>query len=198
MPNGNEIIYCGAGTITNYSPLARRAPHDIDLYSITVAGSTTKRLTNFNAYEFSSITPGKKSDTILCKLITKGAAGIFLLSLTDKVITKIEASNNPRPEIGDSFYDTPAFAKGNTQICFTAPYQLYLMNLSDKKCIEIWSTYGKEKQAMPIFARFDGSDQEVLFSVLAIVNRQYSRSAQFFSYDLTTKTLTPILIPIGD
>ena len=195
MPRGNEVIYCGAGTITNYSPLARKAPHDIDLYSIGINGGAPIKLTNFSAYEFSAITPNKKGDTLLCKLIIKGVEGIYLVSLSDTVKIKIEAENNPRPQIGESFYGTPAYAKNNTQISFTAPYQLYIMNLNDKKCSEIWSTFGKDEQAMPIFSKFDGTDQKVFFSVLPIVNRQYSRSAQIFSYDLTTKKLTPLSIP---
>jgi WD40 repeat protein len=194
MPNGNEIIYCGAGTITNYSPLARKAPHDIDLYSIAITGGIPKKLTNFNAYEFSAITPNKKGDTLLCKLIIKGVEGIYLVSLSDTVKTKIEAVNNPRPQIGESFYGTPAYAKSNMQISITAPYQLYLMSLTDRKCEEIWSTFGKDEQAMPIFSKFDSNDQMIFFSVLPIVNRQYSKSTQLYSYDLTTKKLTPISI----
>lgn len=196
MPNGTEIIYCGAGTITNYSPLARKAPHDIDLYSIGVNGGALKKLTNFSAYEFSAITPNRKGDTLLCKLIIKGAEGIYLVSLSDTVKIKIEAVNNPRPQIGESFYGTPAYAKNNTQITFIAPYQLYIMNLTDKKCAEVWSTFGKDEQAMPIFSKFDKTDQKVFFSVLPIVNRQYSRNAQLYSYDLTTKKVTPISIPL--
>lgn len=196
MPGGNEIIYCGAGTITNYSPLARKAPHDIDLYSIPMTGGTAKKLTNFSAYEFSAITPNRKGDTLLCKLIVKGVEGIYLVSLSDTVKTKIEAVNNPRPQIGESFYGTPAYATNNRLISFTAPYQLYIMSLTDKRCTEIWSTFGKDEQAMPIFSKFDGADEKVFFSILPIVNRQYSRSAQLFSYDLTIKKVIPISIPL--
>jgi hypothetical protein len=195
MPDGNEIIYCGAGAITNYSPLARKAPHDIDLYSIGLNGSNFKKLTDFSAYEFSAISPNQKGDTVLCKLIIKSVEGIYLLSLSDTVKTKIEAVNNPRPEIGEAFYDTPAYSKDNKQISFTAPYQLYLLNLPDKKCEEIWSTFGKDDQAMPIFSRFDGTSQKLLFSVLPIIKRQYSRSAQIYSYDLGTKKTTQVFIP---
>jgi WD40 repeat protein len=198
IPNGNEIVYCGAGIITNYSPLARKAPHDMDLYSVGINGDASKKLTNFSAYEFSAITPSKNGDTLLCKLIIKGVEGIYLVSLSDTVKTKIEAVNNPRPQIGESFYGTPAYAKNNTQISFTAPYQLYIMNLTDKKCVEVWSTFGKDEQAMPIFSKFDGTNEKVFFSVLAIVNRQYSRSAQLYSYDLSIKKLTPISIPLNN
>jgi TolB protein len=193
---GNKILYTGAGTITNYSPMARKAPHDIDLYSIEQDGSNSKKLTDFHAYQFTSIEPNKNGDTILCKLIIKGTEGIYLLSLADTVKTKLEAGNNPRPQIGESFYGTPSFSKDNKQICFIAPYQLYTMNLADKKCEEIWSTFGKDKQAMPIFSKFDQTNKKILFSVLAIVNRQYDRNAKIFSYEIATKKLTQIAIPL--
>lgn len=196
MPNGNEILYCGAGTITNYSPLARKAPHDIDLYSIKVDGGIAKKLTHFSAYEFSDLSPNQKGDTILCKMIVKGVEGIYLLSLSDTVKTKIEAVNNPRPQIGESFYGSPSYAKDNNQISFTAPYQVYTLNLNDKKCVEIWSTFGNDEQAMPIFTKFNSTNDKLFFSVLAIVNRQYSRSAQIYSYDLATKKTTQLFIPI--
>jgi len=196
MPDESEIIYCGAGTITNYSPLAKKAPHDIDLYSLKADGGNSKQLTNFSAYEFSNLNPSKKGDTLLCKLSIKEGDGIYLVSLADTVKTKIEAVNNPRPQIGESFYSSPAYAKDNKQISFTAPYQIYTLNLADKKCAEVWSTLGKDEQAMPIFSRFDGTGQKLLFSVLAVINRQYSRSAQIYSYDLTTKKTTQIFIPL--
>ena len=70
------------------------------------------------------------------------------------------------------------------------------MNLTDKKCEEIWSSFGKEEQAMPIFSRFDGTNKKVIFSVLAIINRKYSQTAQFYSFDRTTKKTTQIPIPL--
>lgn len=196
MPTGNEILYCGAGIITNYSPLARKAPHDIDLYSIKIDGGPSKKLTNFNAYEFSDLSPNLKGDTILCKMIVKGVEGLYFLSLSDTVKTKIEAINNPRPEIGESFYGSPSYAKDYKQISFTAPYQIYTLNLSDKKCAEVWSSFGNEEQAMPIFTKFNNTNEKLYFSVLKIINRQYSRSAQLYYYDLATKKITQVFIPI--
>lgn len=190
--NGEKIFYTGAGTITNYSSIARKAPHDLDLYSIEQDGNNSKKLTDFHAYEFIGIEPNQKGDTILCKL----SSGIYLLSLADTVKTKLEAVNNPRTQIGESFYGTPAFSKDNKQISFTAPYQLYTMNLADKKCEEIWSSFGKDEQAMPIFSKFDPSNKKIVFAVLAIVNRQYNRNAKIFSYDIATKKLTQVAINI--
>lgn len=118
LPDGEKILYCGAGTITNYSPIARKAPHDLDLYSMEQDGNNSKKLTDFHAYEFTGIEPNRKGDTVLCKF----SSGIYLLSLADTVRIKLETVNNPRPQIGDSFYSTPTFSKDNKQISFSAPY----------------------------------------------------------------------------
>lgn len=70
------------------------------------------------------------------------------------------------------------------------------MNLADKKCEEIWSSFGKDEQAMPIFSKFHPNNKRILFAVLAIVNRQYNRNAKIFSCDIATKKLTQVLIPL--
>jgi Tol biopolymer transport system component len=189
LPDGKGILLCGAGAITNYSPMARRAPHDLDLYSIGRDGSQMKRLTNFHAYQLSGISPNQKGDTILFG----GAEGIYLLSLADTIQTKVEAVNNPRPEIGEAFYGTPAYSVDHQQISFIAPYQLYVLNLNNKKCEEVWSSFGKDEQAMPIFSRFNGADHTLIFSVLRIVNRQYTPGAQLYSVDPVSKKATPLL-----
>jgi len=77
-----------------------------------------------------------------------------------------------------------------------APYQLYLLDLATKKCEEIWSTFGKEEQAMPIFSRFDPNGQKLIFAVLPIINRKYTYSARIYSYDLATKKSTQFFIPL--
>ncbi|KOY86647.1 hypothetical protein AD998_11285 [bacterium 336/3] len=199
LPNGEKILYCGAEVVTNYSPMARKAPHKIDLYLTEYDADKSQKLTNFRAYQLSNIQPNKKGDTVLCKLISNNATeGFYLLSLADTVKTKVEVINNPRPEIKDNFYGTPALSHHNKQIAFTAPYQLYIMSLKDHKCEEIWSSFGKEEQAMPIFLRFDKKDEKIFFSILTIVNRRYNFNAKIYSFDIKTKKLTRIEIPLRD
>lgn len=193
--NGNGILYCASDTTRNYSSLGKKAPHGIDLYSMALDGSNRKRLTNFNAYEFSSITPSQSDSMILCRIMAQDIEGIYLLSLSNGLINKIEAVNNPRPEIGEVFYGSPSYSKDNKKITFIAPYQIYLLNLADKKCQKIWSTFGEKEQAMPIFSKFDNKNQKIFFSTLKIVNSTYSLDAQIYSYNLSTKAINQILIP---
>jgi Tol biopolymer transport system component len=192
-PTGDKIIYCGANYLGSYSPTARKGPHDLDIYSIKVDGTEHKKNTSLNAYELSSISLSITGDSILCKLTKKEFEGIYLLSLTDAtLIQKIEATNNPRPEIGGYFYSNPMFASDSKRISFTAPYQLYTLNLDNKECQEVWSTFGKDDQAMVIFSRFFKTRDKLIFSILRIENRQYTRNAELLTVDLSTMKATEI------
>lgn len=194
-PTGDKILFCGAEYLGSYSPIARKAPHDLDIFSINIDGTEKKKLTNFSAYALSSISISQTGDSVLCKLTEKGFDGIYLMSLSDtSLIQKIEAVNNPRPQIGNSFYSNPVYSKDFKSISFTAPYQLYTLNLESKECEEAWSTFGKDNQAMAIFSRFFNSNDKLIFSILRIENRQYSRNAELIILDLNTKKTTEIKI----
>lgn len=194
-PTGDRIIYCGAGFLGSYSPIARKAPHNFDIYSVKADGTELRKHTNLGAYELSSISLSLTGDSVLCKLTKKELDGIYLISLTDTtVIQKIEATNNPRPEIGNSFYNSPMFAPDFKSISFTAPYQLYTLNLRNKECQEVWSTFGKDDQAMVIFSRFFKTRDKLIFSILRIEDRQYTRNAELLTVDLMTMKTTEIKI----
>ena len=192
-PKGDKIIYCGAGYLGSYSPIARKAPHDLDLFSIQSDGKGFKKLTDLSAYSLSSLSLSQSGDTVMCSLTEKELDGIYLLSLSDTTVRqKIEAVNNPRPQIGNFFYSNPMYAPNFKSLSFIAPYQLYTLGLHTKECQEVWSTFGKEEQAMPIFSRFFKSGDQLIFSILKIENRQYARSAELLIVDLKTKKTTKV------
>lgn len=194
-PSENKIIYCGAEFLGSYSPVARKAPHDLYLYSISLDSYDNEKLTKLGAYELSSISLSQTGDSVLCKLTEKDYDGIYLMSLIDtSIIQKIEAINNPRPQIGNSFYSNPNYSENFKNISFTAPYQLYTLDLDSKECEEVWSTFGKDSQAMVIFSKFYNSNEKLIFSILKIENRQYGRNAFIKIVDLKTKEITNIEI----
>jgi len=188
-PDGKKIIFCGASFIGNYSPMARKDPHDIDIYSINVDGTDLKKITDFGAYELSSLSLNESGEKIIFESTIKDKLeGIYLMSLTDtSQIVKIEAQNNPRPEIGGMFYGTPYFSRDNNHISFIAPYQVYTLNLKNKTCKLAWDNTKDKIMAMAIHSRFLQSDKKVIISTLQIVNRKYSSDAQLMIVDLSTK-----------
>lgn len=186
-PNGKEIIYCASKFIGNYSPMARKAPHDIDIYSINIDGTKEKKITNYSAYELSSISIDKQGNKIIFEGTKKDKLeGIYSMSLSDtSVIEKIEAKNNPRKQIGASFYGTPYFSKDNSLISFIAPYQVYTLDLSSKECKIAWYNTKDDEMIMAIHSRFMDSDKKLIISGLKIVKRQYTSNASIMIVNLS-------------
>jgi len=195
-PDGEKIIFCASTYIGNYSPMAKKAPHDIDIYTINIDGTDMKKITDFNAYSLSSISLNNSGTEILFNATVKdNFDGIYLMSLSDtSIIQKIEAINNPRPQIGNSFYSNPNYSKNDKSISFTAPYQLYTLDLGSKECKEVWSTFGKDSQAMVISSKFFNSNNKIIFTILKIENRKYTRNALFRIIDLNTNKITNVKI----
>ncbi len=190
---GDKIIFCAAQFVGNYSPLGRKAPHDLDLFSINPDGTGLKKLTNFKAYSLNSISTDKSGDSVLCALNAGDREGIYLVPLKDTgTLRKIETVNNPRPEIGADFYETPNYSADGKTITFMAPYQLLLMDMATLKCSELWTTLAKDDMAMPMCSSFFNTGDKILFSTLAIKDRHYATDASFYQLDIKTKGLTEL------
>jgi TolB protein len=185
-PNDNQILFCASSFIGNYSPMARKAPHDIDMYSINIDGTNESKITDYSAYALSSISIDNKGEQIAFKVIKKDKLeGIYIMSLSDtSKIQKIEANNNPRPQIGNDFYGTPYFSKNNSTISFIAPYQVYTLNLSSKECKIVWDNTKDDVLMMAIHSRFMNSDKKIIISGLKIINRQYTSNATIMIVNL--------------
>lgn len=185
-PNGKQIVYCASKFIGSYSPMARKAPHDIDIYTITIEGENETKITNYSAYELSSISMDKLGEKIVFECTKKDRLeGIYMMVLSDTSKTeKIEAENNPRPEIGASFYGTPYFSKDNSLISFIAPYQVYTLGLEDKNCKIVWDNTKDDEMIMAIHSRFMDSNSKLVISGLKIVNRQYASNATLMIVNL--------------
>ena len=167
--------------------MARKAPHDIDIYSINTDGTKEKKITNYSTYELSSISIDKQGDKIIFEGTKKDRIeGIYSMSLSDtSTIEKVEAKNNPRPQIGASFYGTPYFSKDNSAISFIAPYQVYTLDLNSKECKVAWDNTKDDEMIMAIHSRFMDSDKKLIISGLKIVKRQYTSNASIMIVNLS-------------
>ena len=185
---GNNILFCLAESFRSYSPLANAAAHNLDIFKVNFDGSELNKLTEFDAYSLGPVSIDNSGDTLLFKVVankTEKLDGIYRMSISNpEFIEHITAANNPRTEIGNWFYNNPCYSYNNTLISFTAPYQLYTLNLADKKCKEIWSTFGKDNQAQVISSRFVKSSKNIFFSTINIEGRSYAKSAQFRIADI--------------
>lgn len=186
-PDGEKILFCGANFIGSYSPLAQKAPHDIDLYSINLNSENEIKITEFHAYELSAISANKTGDQIVFECTKKDRfEGIYSMEIADTAnVVKLEVTNNPRTEIGAYFYGSPCFSSDNSSIAFIAPYQVYTMDLSQKTCKIAWDNTKQKDLIMAIHARFKNADEQLVIAGIKIVDRKYASSAEFYIVNLS-------------
>lgn len=64
----------------NYSPVARKAPHSIDIYFIDLETRESKKLTNYNAYSLSAFNLIEGGNWLVFRIMDK-VSGLYKLNL---------------------------------------------------------------------------------------------------------------------
>jgi len=129
-PNGEQIYFSGSKYYGNYSPVARKAPHDIDIYSVNIESKKVRQITNFESYNLHGLSVTNTGDSLLFHLDSKTKNGLILMSLIDNGIKQIIANNDLRAEKNLTPYEyyLPILSSDNLNIAFSEPYELYIMN----------------------------------------------------------------------
>jgi len=133
-PSGQSIYFTAAKDFKNYSPVARKAPHKIDIYNINIATKYTQKITDFDSYDLHGLSINNAGDSILFRLTANIKNGLYLMDIKSKEMLQITASNDLRVQKKASAYEyyTPVLSKDNSQIAFTEPYELYIMDRQTK------------------------------------------------------------------
>lgn len=123
------LIYTRAGEISKGSPLGRTQPHDYNIYSINYRTDVIRQISIFKG-----IYNMNKLSEVDSNLFVVGMApnGMFFLRRDepDRRFSFVP-KDNPR---GDStLYYSPSYSKKWNCIGFTAPYELYTMDLKTNK-----------------------------------------------------------------
>lgn len=129
-PSGQSIYFTAAGHFGNYSPVARKAPHEIDIYNIDIGTKRVQKITDFNSYDLHGLSINNGGDSLLFRLTAKSNNGLYWMDIKSKALLQISASNDLRAEQKASAYEyyTPVLSKDNSKIAFTEPYELYIMD----------------------------------------------------------------------
>ena len=136
--DGKEIFYTKAETYESYSPIGRAAPHGLDIYGISLDSLRERKITNLRAYGINSLSEAMDQKYLLARLILADM-GMYLISLKNPgSIREITPANNPRADI--DLYDDPSYSKKFNGIVFTAPYELYVMDLKTKNAQLVYDT----------------------------------------------------------
>lgn len=140
--DGKHIFYIKAETFEQYSPLVRKAPHGMDIYRHTLKTNREQRITNFDAYAISAMSTALRGKYLSVRLITEKQKGIYLIDIGRLgKIQQIIPANRPRAEVAD-LYDDPTYSDLSDKLIFTAPYEIYSMDMKTKLAQLLYSSGG--------------------------------------------------------
>lgn len=170
LTKGNEIIteaifsgrgdsliyYCKANEYQKHSPLGITNAHNFDIYSINTKNNQVTKLSNLDAYGVSSISE-VQNDFMLFHIGAGEESGIYTFEIGNPIrLKKISPTNKPRR---DEQYGHPAFDSFHNVLIFTAPYQLYKMNLTENIATLIFDSGDSNIQIIRLLE----SRQKILF-----------------------------------
>jgi hypothetical protein len=128
ISNDNKFVYfLNASEIKNYSPIATKAPHGVDIYEINVQTKSIRKLTNLNAYGIQALTSTFSDSIIGANVYDK--SGLVTVSTKTGELKEIKI-NSPRNDVKEYFI--PVDLRQDSMI-YEAPYELYRYNLKTDK-----------------------------------------------------------------
>jgi Tol biopolymer transport system component len=157
--NGEHIYYCKANVYEKYSSIGRKDAHDFDIYSVHIKDKKTTKISNLKSYGLSNISD--LDDSYMLIHLEAGPDGGMYLYAKDNATEpkRIIPINNPRQDA--SLYYTPIYSDTLKTIGFTAPYEIYIMNLKEKKAKLVFSNKGSNDLSNIAFYK---NQKKILFS----------------------------------
>jgi Tol biopolymer transport system component len=139
--SGESIYFCKADEYAKYSPIGVKDFHGIDIYSLSIVDKKVAKLSNLNSYELGNIAE-VDSNHLLFRLESGSESGIYLYTKDNSTLPQIIIPiNNPRKDA--TFYYSPIYSDSLKLMAFTAPYELYVMDLKNKIANLVSSHVGK-------------------------------------------------------
>lgn len=157
--DGETIYFCKADIYEKYSPIGRKDAHNFDIYSVNIKDKRVTKMSNLKFYGLSNISD--LDDTYMLVHLEAGPdSGLYLYAKDNTTEPKrIIPVNNPRQDA--SLYYIPIYSNSLKTIGFTAPYEIYIMNLNDKKAKLVFSNKGNNDLSNIVFYK---NQKKILFS----------------------------------
>lgn len=173
----DQVVFCSANEYSSGSGLSPNNAHGFDLYSVNLNNREIKKLTNFNQYGINRLTRKDSSDLIMRIESGESESGIYRYSLRgeNKLLRIVPQNATRKPDL----YGHPSFSDVSGNLAFTAPYELYVMNLDSMIAKLIY--HSKTTQIMTV--RF--VNNSIFFS-------QSSLDREIFRFDIDSDSLTKI------
>jgi len=156
---GDSIYFIRANEYDSYSPIGVKAPHDMDIYCMSLKDKKTVKVSNLKSYEISSISD-YDNKYILLRFEGYKNGGLYFLDKKDgKLKDRIVPANNPR-KLAEVYYIPNYSEKYNTMV-FIAPYEIFEMNMTDKIAKSVF--FNKGRHTINNLSIFKNS-KEILFT----------------------------------
>jgi hypothetical protein len=160
--DGASVFFCKANEYAAYSILGRKAPHNVDIYSVNLKDKKIARISNLKAYGIGSISDFDDSTLMMRSDIgNDNIDGIVLLSKkTGTVLKRIVPANDPRKYA--SVYYIPTYSDKFKTLVFAAPLEIFVMKMEDRIAETV--LFNKGGPDIPILRAFR-DEKKILFSV---------------------------------
>lgn len=124
-----SLFYIKANEYDSYSPIAPKAAHDFDIFSLRIDSIKGKKISNLKSYSLYALEEFSKFKLIVSQRGIDSENGIFLFDIKSMDLEKIETTNDKlRNSTG---YSNPNVATDSTIIC-SSYYQLVIVDLKTK------------------------------------------------------------------
>ncbi|TDQ37179.1 TolB family protein [Aureibacillus halotolerans] len=202
-PVDDMLYYAKAEVFTNYSPIARAAPHDINLYSYPLPLGPTTQITNEDAYDMSDLSVSADGESVYYgDFVYLGPnptpSSEVRQSLLELDLSQPDEATRIAPEDNEDLY-APTLSHDGKTLAFIRPvnkgerdplfiYELYTMDMDTKDITQLTSL-GTNVHS----AAFSTDDKSIYF----IENKTFGQRKSDFvyhCYDLETGEVTELAI----
>lgn len=176
-PSGRNVYFSKAVEIKNYSPIASKTPHGMDVFEITIENKTIRKLTDLNAYSIQGLSTTSNDSLLAVNIYDNG--GLGLVSTKTGKFEKINI-NSPRNEVKDFFF--PVDIRRDSMI-YVAPYELYMHNF-------------KTNASQFILRCPDGNQFDFIQADNSWTNIFFRSGNKTYRYNRPTKELIEVILKI--
>lgn len=120
--NGDRIYYTKAMEFKNYSPIARKAPHDIDVYEFDIKSGRKVSLTSLSAYDIRNLRTIENNDSLIMVTLPSEKEGPVYISVLSGEVIPLVLKGTPRKPV---YSWLNIFSISADSALYIAPYELY-------------------------------------------------------------------------
>jgi TolB protein len=209
--DGSKIYFLRASIFTNYSPIARPAWHNVDIYSMSADGKNITRITSERNYGMSTLSISPQGEALAVMGSSSGDP-LWMLSLNDPANKKVILPDLDKYRkktffpgdkgIDYSSFRNPQFSPDGTKILFTVLNdELYVMDRKTEVAERIWKWESREKRSPSrMYPRYSHDGQRIVFSTATSIeiNRRCDSDVTWKDTFVNTREMPKLWIVNSD